>query len=74
MVREFINRFMQCNGSIKCKDILSYDISTIEGAKIANEKQLFTTLCPKFVEDAALIIEQILDIDLSFGAKNGEMG
>ncbi|AET68281.1 C_GCAxxG_C_C family probable redox protein [Desulfosporosinus orientis DSM 765] len=59
---DFVSRFTQCNDSIKCKDLLCCDISTTEGAKIANEKQLFTTLCPKFVEDAALIIEQILDI------------
>jgi len=61
VVRDFVNRFIQCNGSIKCKDLLCCDISTTDGAKIANEKKLFTTLCPKFVEDAALIIEQILD-------------
>ena len=61
VVRDFVSRFEQLNGSIKCKDLLCCDISTTEGAKIANEKQLFTTLCPKFVEDAVLIIEQILD-------------
>lgn len=59
-VMDFVNRFIQRNGSIRCKDLLSCDISTAEGVKIANEKQLFTTLCPKFVEEAALIIEQIL--------------
>ena len=61
VARDFISRFEQFNGSIKCKDLLCCDISTIEGTKIANEKQLFTTLCPKFVGDAALIIEQILN-------------
>jgi len=59
-VRDFMSRFIQCNGSIKCKDILDCDISTAEGLKIAKEKQLFTTLCAKFVEDSASIIEQIL--------------
>lgn len=60
VVLDFISRFIQRNGSIRCKDLLYCDISTIEGAKIANEKQLFTTLCPKFVEDSASIIEQLL--------------
>jgi C_GCAxxG_C_C family probable redox protein len=63
VVRDFISRFIQCNGSIKCKDILGCDISTTEGLEMAKEKQLITTLCPKFVEDAALIIEQILNMN-----------
>ncbi|KAF5414157.1 MAG: hypothetical protein C5S38_05130 [Candidatus Methanophagaceae archaeon] len=35
------------------------DISTPEGMQLAEEKKLVTTLCPKSVQDAAEIIEQI---------------
>lgn len=61
VVGEFVNRFVQYNGSIKCKDLLQCDISTSEGYKIAKEKELFTTLCPKIVKDTSLIIEDILN-------------
>lgn len=61
LVREFVNKFVQCHGSIKCKELLDCDISNPEGAKTAKEKQLFTTLCPKYVEDAAVMLEEIIN-------------
>jgi len=60
MGREFVNRFEARNGSIMCKELLGCDISTPEGMKIIEDKKLFETLCPKLVQDAAEIIEQIL--------------
>jgi len=61
LVREFVDRFKFRNGSIVCRELLGCDISTPEGRDLAKEKNLFTTLCPKFVQDAAEIIEQILE-------------
>ena len=60
LVNEFVNRFKSRNGSIVCRELLGCDISTPEGLNTAREKKLFTTLCPKYVRDAAEIIEQIL--------------
>jgi len=60
LVNEFVNRFKSRNGLIVCRELLDCDISTPEGINIAREKKLFTTLCPKYVRDAAEIIEQIL--------------
>ncbi len=60
LVIEFVNRFEARNGSIMCKELLGCDISTPEGMKIIEDKKLFETLCPKLVQDAAEIIEQIL--------------
>lgn len=60
LVREFVKRFKSHHGSIICKELLSYDINTHEGLKIAEEKKFFDTLCPEFVQSAAEIIEQIL--------------
>lgn len=59
-VKKFVDKFKSHNGSIVCKELLDCDISTPEGMKLAKEKELFTTLCPKLVQDAAEIIEQIL--------------
>lgn len=60
LVNEFVRRFKSRNGSIVCGELLGYDISTPEGLNSAREKKLFTTVCPKYVRDAAEIVEQIL--------------
>lgn len=60
LVNEFVNRFKSRNVSIVCKELLCCDLSTPEGMNMAKEKNLFATICPKFVQDAAEIIEQIL--------------
>lgn len=60
LVKEFVDSFKSRNDSIVCRELLGCDISTPEGMELAKEKNLFTTLCPKLVSDAAEIIEQIL--------------
>jgi len=60
LVKEFVDRFKSRNGLIICRELLGCDISTPEGMKLAEEKKLVTTLCPKLVQDVAEIIEQIL--------------
>ena len=60
-VKEFVDKFKSRNGSIICRELLGCDISTPKGMALAKEKKLIATLCPKFVQDAAEIIEQILE-------------
>lgn len=60
LVREFSEKFKSRNGSVVCKELLGMDISTAEGMKAAKEKKTFETCCPKFVKDAAEIIEEVL--------------
>jgi len=62
LINDFTAKFKDINGSIKCRDLLSCDISTAEGLKYAREKGLWNTLCPKFVNDSAKIIEEMLDL------------
>ena len=59
-VSEFINRFKILNGSIRCRDLLHCNLSTLEGRQIAKEKDLFKTLCPRFVKDSAEILEELM--------------
>lgn len=59
-IREFAERFKTGNGSLVCRDLLNCDISTPEGYEVAKEKGLLTTICPKFVRDAAEILEEML--------------
>lgn len=60
LLQDFVGKFKSRNKSIVCKELLDCDVSTPEGMKFAMEKGLFTTVCPKFVQDAAEIIEEIL--------------
>ena len=52
--------FKKENGSYICRDLLECDISTPEGVKYAKDNNLFTEFCPKMVESAARITEEIL--------------
>lgn len=60
LVREFAEKFTSRNGTIVCNDLLECDISTPEGHQLAEEKNIFDTLCPKLVQDAAEIVEEML--------------
>ena len=59
-VREFTKRFEARHRSIVCRELLGCDISTAEGQQTAKDQNLFTTVCPKLVEDAAVILEEML--------------
>lgn len=61
LAREFADRFRARNNACtKCRELLGCEIGTPEGMQTAKEKELFTMLCPKFVRDAAEIVEQLL--------------
>ncbi len=60
VVREFANRFISRNDFLLCRELLGCDISTPEGAQLAKEKKLFATICPKYVRDAAEIIDEMI--------------
>ena len=61
LVKEFDHMFRSRNDSIVCRELLGCDIATPEGRSVATQKNLFTTLCPRFVRDAAEILERILE-------------
>ncbi|KPK22412.1 MAG: hypothetical protein AMK69_19875 [Nitrospira bacterium SG8_3] len=63
LVGDFINKFKILNGSIRCRDLLQCNLSTLEGRQIAKEKDLFNTLCPRFVSDAAQILEEMISAE-----------
>ncbi len=57
---EFMERFKERNGTTACKELLGCDVSTLEGFKMAKQEGHFQKRCPKFVQDAAKILEEIL--------------
>lgn len=60
-VIKFTTQFKKLNNSADCKELLSLDISTPEGMKKAIEKNLFKTICPKFIRDSCETLEEILN-------------
>lgn len=63
MVREFAERFKSMNSSIYCRELLGYDVSKKEDLEIARQKNLFKTICPKFVKASCEILENLLERD-----------
>lgn len=57
----FLDEFKLQNGSYLCNDLLNCDIKTDEGIKYALDNNLFTEFCPKMVESATKITEDILN-------------
>lgn len=60
LVNEFMKRFRSRNSTIVCKDLLGFDLSTREGMKLAEEKDIHLNVFPKFVQDAAEILGELL--------------
>jgi C_GCAxxG_C_C family probable redox protein len=60
LVRDFASRFRSRNGSLLCRELLGCDLTTAEGMETAKQKGLFTERCPRFVRDAAEILEDVL--------------
>ena len=57
---EFLNRFAMANGTFICNDLLGCDVSTPEGAQYARANGLFKDFCPKMVESAVEILEDMI--------------
>ena len=60
-VAEFTRRFRERHHTLDCKELLGCNITTPEGKETANQQNLFKTVCPKFVEDAAAILEEMIE-------------
>jgi C_GCAxxG_C_C family probable redox protein len=59
-VREFMRQFKERMGSVICRDLVGYDISTTEGHDAAARTGVFQTTCPKAIGVAADILEGML--------------
>jgi C_GCAxxG_C_C family probable redox protein len=60
IAREFVARFKARNETTECRELLGCDVSSCEGLKTAKKDKHFKTRCPKFVQDAAEILEELL--------------
>jgi hypothetical protein len=58
-IKELAGRFKKRNGGLICRDLLGCDISQPEGLRRDTDKKLFSGACPKFVQDACEILEEM---------------
>lgn len=57
---EFMNRFIEKQGSVVCRELLGYDVSKSEDMIKIKELDLFKRTCPKMIQCATEIVEQML--------------
>jgi len=59
MIQEFSKRFKTINKTTDCIDLLGVDLKTVEGNRIAKEKNLFGTICEKCISDSVRIVNEL---------------
>ncbi len=60
LAAEFVRKFQARNKTSLCRELLGCDLSTEEGQRQARKEKHFKKRCPKFVQDAAEILEGML--------------
>ena len=58
---EFLNEFKANNGSYICRELIQFDLTTPRNRELAHENEIFNN-CPKYVRDAAKILEEMISI------------
>jgi C_GCAxxG_C_C family probable redox protein len=59
-IRQFAEKFRGRNGTLVCRELMGVDVSTPEGFAESKEKKIARTICPKYIRDAAEILEEML--------------
>ncbi len=59
-IRQFAEKFKARNRTLVCRELMGVDVSTPEGFAESKAKNIARTVCPKFVRDAAEILEEML--------------
>lgn len=63
LARDFQRRFLALHGDVTCPGLLGYDIGDVQDLAKVRELNLFHTLCPGYVGDAARIVGEMLEIE-----------
>ncbi len=59
LVNKFSDKFIEMNGSINCRELIEVDLKSDDKNIIAEKVK---TICTKAVKDAAVIIEELLEL------------
>ena len=60
LIQQFNSAFKAQHGSLKCKELIKYDLSVPDQHAEARDKRIFITVCPELVQDAGKILELVL--------------
>lgn len=60
LAKDFQAAFSNARGSIMCRDLLGFDLSTPEGYEAAKKNLAFIKICPGLVRNAVEILEEII--------------
>lgn len=61
LARELRDTFRDREGSLLCRELIRFDLSTAAGLKAASESGVFQERCPAFVRSAAELVAGLLD-------------
>lgn len=59
-VKLFREKFIDLYGSTNCKDLLGYDLTDPEDSAIVSENKLTKEICPKYIESACKLLEEMI--------------
>lgn len=60
LAQRFMEEFRQQNQATHCQDLIGFDLREPEGHHLARQSGVFTERCPKFVESAVMLLDEIL--------------
>jgi len=60
IAQEFMRRFEEKHGSLVCRDLIGFDISTPENRERTQQSGMFQKICPGLVRDSAEIVQELL--------------
>jgi C_GCAxxG_C_C family probable redox protein len=63
LAKEFTEKFKSIHGSVCCRELLNSDLSKPDGLQYIKDNGLWEKLCPVFIRDASLIIEELLGLE-----------
>lgn len=55
-----MNRFIEKNGTVVCRELLGYDLTKPEDMQKIKELDLFHITCPQMIQCATEIVEEML--------------
>ena len=60
IAENFMNRFIEKNRTVVCRELLGYDVSKPEDMEKIKDLNLFKTRCPEMIRCATEIVEEII--------------
>jgi C_GCAxxG_C_C family probable redox protein len=63
-VKQYTNMFKEQYGSIKCEDLIKYDLSKPEQLAEARKAGVFQNICPKLIASSVEMVEKVIGLGI----------